>query len=196
MIAGFNITCVGDNRSYSFLPTRKNNTLSDKVGLHVLKNIDQNFKTYSWKDRGSDERQYCAPLIDLPIASIMRTKYGEYIEYHTSLDDLKNVVTPEGLCGGYNAIKLSIEAIENNYIYKTQVYGEPQMSKRGLYPEISKKSGINYDTQLIMDVLSQCDGISDLISISERCDVPIWEIYDIIKLLLKHDLIRPVKDTN
>ena len=107
IIAGFNITCIGDDRTYSFLPSRMNNTLSDNIAKHVLKHIYPNFKIYNWKDRGSDERQYCSPGIDLPVASLMRSKYGEYQEYHTSLDDLENVVSAKGLEGGYNLIKRS-----------------------------------------------------------------------------------------
>ena len=89
IIAGFNISCIGDDRCYSFVPTRYGNTLSDKVSKHVLKHID--YVEYSFLDRGSDERQYNSPGINLPIGSIMRSKYATFPEYHTSADNLKFV---------------------------------------------------------------------------------------------------------
>ena len=121
IFAGYNVTCIGDNRAYSYLPSRNGATISDDIAKHVLKWIDPNFVSYNWLDRGSDERQYCAPGIDLPIASISRTLYGQYPEYHTSLDNLEDVVTAEGLNGGYWAIRKAIEAIERNKNYKTTV---------------------------------------------------------------------------
>ena len=44
----------------------------------------------------------------MPIASIFRTKYGEYPEYHTSLDNF-DLVTKNGIAGGF---KVSKEAIK------------------------------------------------------------------------------------
>lgn len=52
VVAGFNVTCIGDDRTYSYLPSRAGDTLADKVALHVLKHVDPNFKRYSWLDRG------------------------------------------------------------------------------------------------------------------------------------------------
>ena len=188
IFAGFNVSCVGDNRSYSFLPSRNGNTISDLISKHVLKWIDPNFIEYSWLDRGSDERQYCAPGIDLPIASIFRTKYGSYPEYHTSLDDLDNVVTPQGLNGGYIALQQAIKAIENNKKYKVTILCEPQMGKRGLYPTLSTKKE-NEEIRLMMNFISLCDGKNSLLDIAEKLNVPIWNLYDLANKLESHKII-------
>ena len=188
ILAGFNVSCIGDERAYSYVPSRNGKTISDMVAKHVLKWIDANFVEYCWLDRGSDERQYCAPGIDLPIASILRTKYGRYPEYHTSLDDLENVVTPQGLNGGYWAIRKAIEAIERNKKYKTSVLCEPQMGKRGLYPTLSSKKS-SKKISLMMDFISLCDGESSLLEIAESLNVPIWELYDTVENLESKRLI-------
>ena len=188
IFAGFNVTCVGDDRAYSYLPSRNGKTISDMIAKHVLKWIDPNFIKYSWLDRGSDERQYCAPGIDLPIASILRTKYGRYPEYHTSLDNLENVVTPKGLDGGYWAIRKAIEAIERNKKYKITVLCEPQMGKRGLYPTLSTK-GTNKEVLLMMNFISFCDGQTSLLEIAESLNLPIWELYELVDKLESHSLI-------
>ena len=189
VFAGFNISCVGDNRAFSYLPSRHGNTASDKIARHVLKWLDPNFKTYTWRDRGSDERQYCAPQIDLPIASIMRTKYGEYPEYHTSLDNLTDVVSSDGLQGGYDALRLSIEALEKNIFPNITILGEPQLSKRGLYPTLSTKHKEN-TVKIMMDLITWSDGKNSLLDIAENCGVPIWELYKIVDLLKAQNLLK------
>ena len=189
IFAGFNVSCVGDDRAYSYLPSRNGDTISDRIAKHVLKWTDKNFVEYSWLDRGSDERQYCAPGIDLPIASIIRTKYGKYPEYHTSLDNLEKVVTPKGLEGGYWAIRRAIEAIEKNKYYKTTILCEPQMGKRGLYPTLSKK-GTFREITLMMNLISLCDGNNSLFEIAEILKVPIWDLYNVIDKLENHKLIK------
>ena len=188
IISGFNVSCVGDDRAYSYLPSRNGNTLSDHIAKHVLRYIAPNFKSYTWLDRGSDERQYCAPGIDLPIASIMRTKYGMYPEYHTSLDDLDNVVTPSGLDGGYWSIRKAIEAIERNRKYCITVLGEPQMGKRGLYPTLSTKKPVE-QVRLTMNLLSLCDGKNTLLKIAETLDTPIWNLYELVDKLVENKLL-------
>jgi aminopeptidase-like protein len=189
IFAGFNVTCIGDDRAYSYLPSRNGKTISDLIAKHVLKWIDPNFIEYTWLDRGSDERQYCAPGIDLPIASIYRTKYGKYPEYHTSLDNLEEVVTPKGLEGGYWAIRKAIEAIERNKYYKVTVLCEPMMSKRGLYPTLSTKSE-NKDVSIMMDLLSLCDGQTSILEVADRLNVPIWELYGLLDKLKGQNLIK------
>jgi aminopeptidase-like protein len=186
VIAGFNVTCIGDDREYSYLPSRKGNAMSDIVAKHVLKWIDPSFRAYRWADRGSDERQYCSPGVDLPIASIMRTKYASYPEYHTSLDDLVHVVTPKGLEGGYNGLRLAIECIERHCYPKLTVLGEPQLGRRGLYPALSTPSS---QVLLVLNLITWADGTMSLIDIADECSVPVWELYPLVDTLVQHGLL-------
>ncbi len=189
IVAGFNVTCVGDERAYSYLPSRQGDSLADRAALHVLRHQAgaDGFVRYSYLDRGSDERQYCSPGVDLPVASIMRTKYGEYPEYHTSLDDL-SLISPAGLSGGIVAIAKAILAIEMNGRYRATVLGEPQLGRRGLYPTLSAR-GAGLMVRRLMDVLAYSDGKHDLLAIADLLGVPVWELSEVAKQLLAHELL-------
>lgn len=187
--AGFNVTCIGDDRCYSYLPSRNGRTISDRVAKHVLSHIEPDYQSYTWLDRGSDERQYCAPGVDLPVATIMRSKYGQYPEYHTSLDDLVNVVTPSGLAGGFNALQRAINILEQNVKPRVTTLGEPQLGKRGLYPNLSAKGSAD-SVRVMMDMISYCDGEHSILDIAEILNVPFWELQSLILPLIDEDLME------
>lgn len=188
IVAGFNVTCVGDERQYSFLPSRNGKSLADRAALNILRFFYPDFRSYSFLERGSDERQYCSPGVDLPVVSIMRSKYGTYPEYHTSLDNLDLVVTSEGLQGGYTVLKNCLELLEKNKIYQITCLGEPQLGKRGLYPSVGAKN-IKKTIKVILDFLAYADGKRDLIEISDLIQVPVHEIYSVIEKLKSVELI-------
>ncbi len=187
--AGLNVTCIGDDRVYSFVPSRKGGTLADRAALCVLREDHPDFIEYSYLDRGSDERQYCSPGIDLPVVSVMRSKYREYPEYHTSLDDCE-LVTPSGLFGGYSVLKRAIELLERNEFYETTCLGEPQLGKRGLYPTIGRRITLPA-VRLLLDILAYADGSNDLIDLKSILGVSLDELYQGVETLSRAGLLRP-----
>ena len=186
--AGWVLTCIGDERAYSYLPSRTGDTLADRVSLRAIEELGIDAVRYSFLDRGSDERQYCAPRVNLPVASLMRSKYGEYSEYHTSLDDL-SFVTPEGLQGGLDLMRHALSVLEGNRTWRSSTFGEPQMGRRGLYPTMStRNSGMS--VRDLMNVLAFCDGETDVMTIAAIVGLSVAETAALSERLAEADVLE------
>lgn len=190
VIAGYVLTCVGDERAVSYVGSRKENTLADVAAKNILHFMAPDYKYYDFLHRGSDERQYNAPGVDLPVCSICCSKYHEYPEYHTSADDM-TLITPKGLERAYSIYKSVIEAIEYNAKYKVNCYCEPQLGPRGLYPtESFNRSSVS--VQDMMNFIAYADGTMDLFEISKLIDVPVSRLHEIAMKLIDTELFLEV----
>lgn len=192
VVGGYVVTCVGDDNNYSLVKSRYGDNISDKIAEQVLKDNNIDYKEYSYLMRGSDERQFCSPLVNLPISSICRTKYGEFREYHTSLDNL-NYISEEGLQGAYLIYKDCINLFENNFTYVSNVFCEPNLGKRGLYSTLSFKSN-KIKTKIVprdyLNFISYADGQNDFISILNYININHKLGIEIKNILIKNQLIK------
>jgi aminopeptidase-like protein len=189
VIGGYNLSCIGDERQHSCMFSKYQNSPSDEAVIEAYKLLKiKNYKVYPFLKRGSDERQYNSPGIDLKISSIFRTKYGEYPEYHTSLDNF-NLVTLKGCVGGFNVARKSIEILLERIYPKCKIMCEPQMGKRGLYPTLSTKNE-NKLTRSYMDFLQYADGTNSLEKISNLIKLELNSVKKINSILFKNNLIN------
>ena len=190
VVGGYVLTCIGDEKNYSFIYSKYKKTISDFAAIKAFKKFNIKYKNYSFLKRGSDERQFNSPGIDLPIASILRTKYGEYAEYHTSLDNFK-IVTRKGLSGGFKLAKEAITNIMNSIIPINTILCEPQLQKRSLYESLSTKYSTKkkINSRKILDFLQYADGKNSLESISCLIESSVKETTRIYEVLKKKKLI-------
>ena len=187
LIAGVVLSCVGDDRDYSMVESRYADTLADK-SLKCILNTKKSYSNYSFLKRGSDERQYNAPGVDLPVVGFCRTQYAEYPEYHTSADDM-DLISPAGFQGSFDTMVQWIECMEYNKKYRVTVLGEPQLGKRGLYPTVSRKD--TYDqVEALVNFIAYADGRNDLFDISMRIGVSPFKLIPMIQKLEENGLIR------
>ena len=187
LIGGFNLTCIGDERMYSYMPTIFGNTASDSSIEEAFKNLKIKFKKYNFiKDRGSDERQYNSPGVDLPIASIFRSKYGTYPEYHTSLDNF-DIVTLKGVKQSLKVVVKAIQILLKKKVPIRNNLGEPHLSNNQYYKKLNNCLILRKN---ILDFLLLCDGRRDLQSISQILKISERNINSTYRLLIKMNLIR------
>ncbi|MDR0616719.1 MAG: DUF4910 domain-containing protein [Synergistaceae bacterium] len=191
--AGFNLSCIGDRGHFSYIASRYGNTLADKAAKSVLRFLDPEYVSYSFLYRGSDERQYNAPGVDLPVCCLTRTKFGRYPEYHTSEDDM-NFITPEALGGAFALCREIAESLDANRRYRVKILCEPQMSQRGLYPTMSKR-GAAWQTRSMMNFIAYCDGTNDLFDISGIIGEPATRLADYAEVLSDAGLIEEAEES-
>jgi aminopeptidase-like protein len=109
----------------------------------------------------------------------MRTIYGVFPEYHTSLDDL-NFVKEEFLADSFSKYIEIIFVIENNRKYlNTNPKCEPQLGKRGLYRMIGGQKQDGSDEMALFWILNLSDGDNSLLDISNKSGLK----FDLIKTL-------------
>ena len=190
VIAGYVLTCVGDNGKFTYKKSRIGNSLADKAALNILNNLEEDYKLYDWFPGGSDERQYCSHGFNLPVGSLMRSMYGKYKEYHTSLDNF-DFIPLEKLYESFEVYKKVLMNIEiNEKMEAIHKNCEPKLDKRGLYPTLGSQKETSKSIEKIMNLWAFSDGNNDIIDIANKLGINAYEFKTEKELLIKNRLIK------
>lgn len=194
--AGLVLTCLGGpNKSLTYKTTRDTNTIMDQLAFSQGYDI-RPFTPVG----GSDERQYCSPGFNLPMGQMARTVYGQYKEYHTSGDN-KDFMTVSAIVEAVDNLENFLLTHEYAGVFENlSPHGEPQLGKRGLYPNMNSptKWTLSSDSTLdgrkalerILYILNYSDGTNSMIEIANKigCDIP--SLIPMIKRLEEAGLLK------
>lgn len=191
LVAGYQLTCLGDSGRFTYKKSRQGNSLADRAALCAMREMrNDNILPFN-PAVGSDERQYCSPGFDLPVGSLMRTMYTLYPEYHTSLDD-KSLMDFDGMAEAVELYARIIGYIEGNRTFRnTSPYGEPQLGRRGLFRSLSGKDRQEDDLAMWW-LLNYSDGRHDLLAIAELSGHSMETLMRVGRILEEAKLLRDV----
>jgi aminopeptidase-like protein len=181
---GLVISCVGDHGGPTYKRSRRGDADIDKAVEHVLKFCGRPAVVKDFSPYGYDERQYCSPGFNLPVGLFERSEYGQFLQYHTSADNL-DFIRPAALAESYAMVAQVINVLENNAAYvNTNPKCEPQLGRRGLYSAIGGDKDIARKQLAMLWVLNQSDGTASLLDIAQKAGIP-FEIVNEAAILLK-----------
>ncbi|MEO8664941.1 MAG: DUF4910 domain-containing protein [Ignavibacteria bacterium] len=190
LAAGYVVTCIGDKGNFTYKKSREGNTLADRAAELVLNQSGNDFTVEDFFPTGSDERQYCSQGFNLPVGSLMRTRYGKYEEYHTSADN-KDCITFEAMESSVETYLKIFKVIEENETYiNTMPHCEPQLGKRDLYPTLGSQKNTSELVNAMMWVLNFSDGSNDLISISEKSKIDFEVVKEASDKLVEKGILK------
>ncbi|MEP6600910.1 MAG: DUF4910 domain-containing protein [Nitrospirota bacterium] len=186
---GLVLTCVGDAANITYKRSRRGNAETDRAFAHILKHSGDPYQLIDFFPYGYDERQYCSPGFNLPVGCLMRSRHGEFPEYHTSADNL-GFVRAEALADSLEKCLAVIDVLEHDRFYLNRnPKCEPQLGRRGLYEGLAAgESGRTRELALLW-VLNLSDGGHSLLDIAERANLPFTAIKEAAAALTATDLL-------
>ena len=187
---GWVLTCVGDEGKAHYKKSRRGDAEIDRAFMHVLKHGGEDYGLIEFFPYGYDERQFCSPGFNLPVGCFMRSRHGQFPQYHTSADNL-DFVKPTALADSFSKCLAVVDMLENNRRYLNQnPKGEPQLGKRGLYRPIGGESDGASREMALLWVLNLSDGNHSLLEIAERSGLPFDCVKEAAGALLGCDLLK------
>lgn len=190
LLAGYVITCTGNDTPFSYKRSRVENSIANRAAeLTLTEKYGDDFRIEEFDPIGSDERQYCSPGFNLPVGSLMRTKYGTYNEYHTS-EDNRDFISFEAMTEAVNTYFDICQALEMNRKYKNTIsYCEPQLGKRGLYPSLGIRTNVKA-VEAISWFLNLADGEYDLLDMAKKSGINLKELHDVAEKCRKAGIAK------
>ena len=172
---GLVVTTVGGPGKLSYKQSWDKNHYINNIVKKVLSKESDEFIEYPFDIHGSDERQFSSQAFRINTVTVSKSKYYEYSEYHTSLDNL-NFIKAKYILTSLNIYKKIINELECVEIYETNMkYCEPMLSKHGLYPEvggkIKPKIGNIASLDIILWLIFLSDGNTSVDQLSEKINI-------------------------
>ena len=186
LIAGFNLTCVGDSGPFTLISSKEGNTYSDKIAKRVLSKTHK-FRVLSFLSRGSNERQFGCQNLGLPFVTICRSRFGDYKQYHSSDDNLK-LISENNLKDTLRKMLLIIEEIQKNNIFYKTVNCEPFFSKYNLVRTTRKTPNSNEND--LFNLSAYVDRNYDEVELAKLLNKSRKHIRNKIKILLRNKIIQ------
>lgn len=190
VLAGYVLSCLGTKDNFKII-SKYNDNLSRNIIRNFFSENKIKFEEMSWRRRGSDERQFSSPNVNLPFCLISRKKFMDYSQYHSSLDGL-SFINNNDLLNTIDCFKKLIKFIEKERFYLSNFKGEPFLSKRNLYSNLSS-SFAKIDIQdHIINFFDYCDGKNSFKTIAQKLHLDLKISRKIINILIKNKIIKQI----
>lgn len=205
MDAGLVLTCLGGPGSLTYKASRCETATVDRLAKHWQSRGEPLRLRPFTPVSGSDERQYCSPGFNLPVGQFARCTYGDYDGYHNSLDS-KEFMTVEALVQSVDEIEAFLKELDMVEPWTNlSPHGEPQLGRRGLYPNINSaatwaaSSDEVFDGRKILEhiltVLNYGDGTHDLIAIADKAGCAVRDLLPVVTRLEDGGLLKSTLET-